>query len=506
MRFVESPDLHDDNNLSDFYKKLLDQVPDLIFKLDYHGDNIYTITYCSENVNQLFELTVDQFKKDPAIIFKDRVYLQDRAAFVDRLEAAATSLTAWNHEFRLTLPEKGLRWMRINAKPEKQPDGVISFYGRAADITDQKEQELRLQISEERYEFALKAASEGVWDWDIVANTVYLSGQSMKILGMEEKAVTMPFAEWISRIHTDDVEGQEKARKTSLKNTNISYESIYRVRTIDGNYRWLLSRGRVVHFDTKGKPTRAMGVHKDITQLKEKEMELASTIDIVGTQNNKLSNFAHIVSHNLRSHAGNLRMLLDLFKVAPPEQRDEMMQHLEAISDGLNITIGHLKELVEIQSEIKIDKQPLNLRHYLKNILNILHNEITKHGVNVDINIPLDATVNYNPAYLESILLNFTTNAIKYSSPERKPLLTYDFSIVDGKKILAVSDNGLGIDLRRHKNSLFGMYKTFHKHQNSRGIGLFITKNQVEAMGGRIEVTSEVNKGTTFKIFFEDEG
>lgn len=506
MRFVESPDLHKGKNLSNFYKKLLDQVPDLIFKLDYYGDNTYTVTYCSENVNDLFELTVDQFKNDTAIFFKDRILLQDKGPFIEKLEYAAQNLIAWTDEFRVTLPVKGLRWMRINAKPEKQPDGIISFYGRTSDITDQKEQELRLQISEERYEFALKAASEGVWDWDIAADTVYLSGQSMKILGMEEKAVTMPLNEWRDLIHPDDVKNQERDKKKSLKNTNISYESIYRVRTVEGAYRWLLSRGRVVHFDAKGKPTRAMGVHKDITQLKEKEMELASTIDIVGTQNNKLNNFAHIVSHNLRSHAGNLRMLLDLFKAAPPEQRDEMMQHLEAISDGLNITIGHLKELVEIQSEIKIEKQPLNLRHYLKNILNILHNEITKHRVNVDINIPLDATVNYNPAYLESILLNFTTNAIKYSSPDRKPLLTYDFSIVEGKKILAVSDNGLGIDLRRHKNSLFGMYKTFHKNQNSRGIGLFITKNQVEAMGGRIEVASEVNKGTTFKIYFEDEG
>jgi signal transduction histidine kinase len=71
--------------------------------------------------------------------------------------------------------------------------------------------------------------------------------------------------------------------------------------------------------------------------------------------------------------------------------------------------------------------------------------------------------------------------------------------------VLYISDNGLGLDLKKHKNALFGMYKTFHKHQNSRGIGLFITKNQVEAMGGKIKVYSEVNKGTTFKIYFNEE-
>ncbi|WP_229338429.1 ATP-binding protein [Christiangramia sediminis] len=71
--------------------------------------------------------------------------------------------------------------------------------------------------------------------------------------------------------------------------------------------------------------------------------------------------------------------------------------------------------------------------------------------------------------------------------------------------ILEIGDNGLGIDLNKHRSKLFGMYKTFHTHKDSRGIGLFITKNQVEAMGGKIEVESELNKGTTFKIYFKYE-
>ena len=84
-------------------------------------------------------------------------------------------------------------------------------------------------------------------------------------------------------------------------------------------------------------------------------------------------------------------------------------------------------------------------------------------------------------------------------------MVSYDFEIINGVKVLSISDNGLGIDLKKHKNALFGMYKTFHKNQNARGIGLFITKNQVEAMGGKIEVSSELNKGTTFKIYFDEE-
>jgi PAS domain S-box-containing protein len=505
MKFVESTDSKDKEKLKKFYKKLLDQVPDVIFKMIYRTDDTNVVTFISERVNDIYELTVEEILKDADILFRERILPEDKEVITAALVKSNTTGVAWDPEFRVMLPKKGLRWLKLSAMPEPQADGSVHYFGRVTDITEMKEQELKLKKDQERMEFALDAASEGIWDWNIVTNMVHFTPETMKILGLEPKEITVPQSFWLDRIHPDDVIIREAAKKKGLKKNNISYESIYRVRTESGKYKWLLSRGRAVEFDENGKATRAIGIHKDITEMKEKEIELANTINIISSQNNRLSNFAHIVSHNLRSHAGNLKMLLDLLKSADEKEREEMLQHLEAISDGLSITISHLKELVEIQFEVKIVKEKLNLRSYLKNILNILHNEITKHGVTIEINIPLDVTVDYNPAYLESILLNFTTNAIKYSSTERKPMISYDFSITDGKKVLAVSDNGLGIDLKKHKNSLFGMYKTFHKHQNSRGIGLFITKNQVEAMGGRIEVTSEVNNGTTFKIYFNEE-
>ncbi|PZR20261.1 MAG: histidine kinase [Flavobacterium psychrophilum] len=506
MKIFDNPDMYDGESPNEFYKKLLDQVPDLIFKIRWDAETEkFSIIFLSESIKDLYEIPQDIFLTDPHHFFYDRMYPDDAAGFIDSLMESREKMIKWDHTYRLQLPEKGLRWMRVTANPEATPEGSVCFYGRATDITEHKEKEARLHISEERFNYALRAASEGIWDWDMTTNIVYFSAQLMKILGKKEVEAYFPNTFWLSRIHPDDAYAYDKSKTDYFKKKNTSYESIYRILTDNGKYRWVLSRGRVVSYDEEGKPTRAIGTLKDINQLKEKEVELGNTINIIVSQNNRLSNFAHIVSHNLRSHASNLRMLLDLFKEAKEDERGEMLEHLEAISDGLTITISHLKELVEIQTEIKTVREKLNLRHYLKNILNILHNEIKKHNVDIEINIPLDVTVDYNPAYLESILLNFTTNAIKYSSPDRKPLLSYDFEIVDGKKVLSISDNGLGIDLKKHKNSLFGMYKTFHKNQNARGIGLFITKNQVEAMGGRIEVSSELNKGTTFKVYFDEE-
>ncbi|RZK75262.1 MAG: PAS domain-containing sensor histidine kinase [Pedobacter sp.] len=500
------PENHDNSYSPSFQEELLDRVPDLMFKLNWDSkDGNYTVVYCNNAVNDIYEVTPEELKRNPRIFFHDRLFPDDREITFEKIRHSRETITELDHEYRIVLPIKGMRWMRVIAMPEKMPDGSLCFFGRVTDITHEKEQEQELELSEERYTFALQAASEGIWDWDMVAKTIYFSAQSMKIIGMEEKEAVVPFEFWRSRIHPDDLKGYEKAKNDHLKGKTSSYESIYRVSRNDGSYRWILSRGRVVQFDARKKPIRGIGTHKDITQLKEKEIELGNTINIIGNQNSRLSNFAHIVSHNLRSHSGNLKMLLDLFKTANEAEREEMLQHLEAISDGLAVTITHLKELVEIQFEIKTVKEKLNLRHYLKNILNILHNEINRLGVIIEVNIPLDVTVEYNPAYLESVLLNLTTNAIKYSGSDRVLMLSYDFGIVNGKKVLSVSDNGLGIDLKKHKNSIFGMYKTFHKHQNSRGIGLFITKNQIEAMGGTIEVTSEVNKGTTFKIYFNEE-
>jgi signal transduction histidine kinase len=101
-------------------------------------------------------------------------------------------------------------------------------------------------------------------------------------------------------------------------------------------------------------------------------------------------------------------------------------------------------------------------------------------------------------------LLNFSTNAIKYAHPDRLPIIVFDFFIENEHKVLTITDNGLGIDLEKYGNLLFGMYKTFHQHENAHGIGLYIVKNQIESMNGKVSVTSKVGEGTVFKIIFSD--
>jgi signal transduction histidine kinase len=228
-------------------------------------------------------------------------------------------------------------------------------------------------------------------------------------------------------------------------------------------------------------------------------------MELFSQQNSRLLNFSHIVSHNLNTQAGNIKSILDIIDSEEDlESSTEMLSHLRTVSNDLNETIANLTQLVLIQSNSNIPIKSLNLNLYLKKTLDLIKNLKNYNQVTIIKDIPEDIFVDFNPAYLESVLLNFTTNAIKYSNSNKPVEIKYSFSLENGKKTLSISDNGLGIDLKKYGDSLFGMYKTFHKHEGARGLGLYITKNQIESMKGTVSVESEVGVGTTFKIVFND--
>ena len=242
---------------------------------------------------------------------------------------------------------------------------------------------------------------------------------------------------------------------------------------------------------------------ENITDRKKNEIELNNSLSLVTEQNKRLLNFSYIVSHNLRSHASNMSSILNFLEKEKSEnEKAGLLIHLKKVSNLLNETLYNLNEVVSIQKNLQTTLEKLNLSNYIDQAIAILDKEIKSKNVTVHNNVPSDIFINYNPAYMESILLNFLSNSIQYSSPERLPIINFTILTKNNTINLLISDNGKGIDMNKYHDKIFGMYKTFHGNKDARGIGLFITKNQIDAMGGRIEVTSEVNVGTTFKITF----
>ena len=254
-------------------------------------------------------------------------------------------------------------------------------------------------------------------------------------------------------------------------------------------------------------------VTKDITQQKLNEIVLNQNIINLKMLAEKLENkrkiledFTYIVSHNLRSPVANLSSLLQLIEQETDSEAREMwIQKVIEAFEKLSSTVTDLTSVVQIRQNTGIAKQVLRFEDILKNHLTGIETQIAEANAEILYHFSKVETIEYSKIYLESIILNLLTNAIKYRSTQRKPKIIFTSSIdKDGVVTLTCEDNGLGIDLKKHGNKIFGLNKTFHDHPDSKGIGLFITKNQIETMGGSIFVDSEVDKGTKFIISFNN--
>ncbi len=249
-----------------------------------------------------------------------------------------------------------------------------------------------------------------------------------------------------------------------------------------------------------------LGIAVDISEIKRVEREIKSLLDVAKDQNERLRNFAHIVSHNLRSHSGNISILIDLFLQENENMaEDELLKNLTLSANNLKETIVHLNEVVAMNTTVNENMKRLHLKTFVDAAVQNVKAIANDKQVNI-INLVDDGLyVAGVDAYLDSIVLNFLTNAIKYKSDGRQAFVKIDSTTEGGFVMLKFEDNGIGMNLKLVKHKLFGMYKTFSTNPDARGIGLFITKNQIETLGGKIEVESEEGIGTTFKVYLKHE-
>lgn len=340
----------------------------------------------------------------------------------------------------------------------------------------------------------------GGWEMYLSDNAVIWSDEIYYIYGLElHQEISLETV--ISSYLPDDQILLTEGYTNAIKN-GISYDLKLKLNQAHNKEIWVRAKGQAI-FDNKSKIIGIRGTLQDIDEEKRKEALLKISMNLIEEQNKRLLSFSHIVSHNLRSHSGNLKMTLDLLDIEESEDDKIILQgNIRKTSDALNLTISHLNEVVRVQTDLDQSKSDISFEEIMSLTLSILQPEITESKSTIVSNFKEIKTINYIPAYLESIFLNFTTNAIKYRQPNLPAVLHITSLLKNNRTVLIFSDNGMGIDLEKHGHKVFGMYKTFHSNANAKGIGLFLTKTQVESLGGTIKIQSEVNKGTTFTITF----
>lgn len=395
------------------------------------------------------------------------------------------------------------KWVSVAGRSISENGQVTKILGTTQDIDEQVTTETKIKQHQQLLTALIDNLPLNVFVKDLDSKKILVNKAECDYLGKSAKDLIGKtdfdlYDKEVAKISREEDLEVIRTLKPMLGKETISIKK-------DGQTTYFLT-SKIPLFDLEGKISGLIGIGMDITAMKKKEDQLRNLINITSVQNKKLINFAHIVSHNLRSHSANFSMLLKFLSEEEDEaEKAHILDMLNQASDSLLETLENLNQVVDINTNVTLSKQPLNLNESIDKVRQNLSAFLEKNKVKIINNIPEDMIVWSVPAYLDSIILNLMTNAVKYRSPERSPIITMDAKKKNKTLIFSVSDNGLGIDLERYGDKIFGMYKTFHNRKDAKGIGLYIIKNQIEAMGGSITVNSEVDKGATFNVYFNEE-
>ncbi|CAH8294333.1 PAS domain S-box-containing protein [Mariniflexile fucanivorans] len=341
----------------------------------------------------------------------------------------------------------------------------------------------------------------GIWDFDANLNRVFFSDESKNIIGFKSEEFGSNPQDWNVRVHPDDKDEYFKNFQDHLKGHTPIYKNVHRILCKDETYKWISDKGKILERDSEGNPLRIIGTHLDITELKEKEIANAKLLKLLTIQNEKLTNFAHIVTHNLKSHAANFENLLEFYDEAETTaEKEELITHIKTVNQSLTKTISNLQEIVSIQTHKNEHIKTLNIHDYINNAIKLLDVEIEQSKAEITNHVKPSINIDFNPAYLESIFQNLLSNSIKYKHPKRHPSIKFNSAETKDSYIITIQDNGIGIDMDKYGDEVFKLYRTFHQNQNAEGVGLYLIKNHIESFGGTIMVNSKINEGSIFTI------
>lgn len=291
-----------------------------------------------------------------------------------------------------------------------------------------------------------------------------------------------------------------------LTSEGESYDMQLQLVDSTGREVWVRTVGNPV-YDDNGDLIKVSGLFQDIDKQKRAEFEMDSNLrqvklmtERLSIQNKSLLEFAHISSHNLRSPVGNLMSLTELYNEFSEEEKPAVFEKIKTEVNRLSETLDDLIDALVIRESVAKFDQRINLEKVVAKIAESLSEQIKIADFKLHTNFSSVNEITSNATYIQSIFLNLITNAIKYRRESVKPELEIVTKKTEHEIIIQFKDNGIGIDLSKFSKKIFGLYNTFHRGYDSKGVGLFMVNAHVESLGGSIEVESILEKGTIFTV------
>lgn len=459
----------------------------------------------NKGIKGIFGYSQEQVGKNSKWWF-DNIHPEDSIKMSVKLYSFLEQKTEkWQDQYRFKCADDTYKYVLDRGFILKDENGkAIRMIGAIQDITKQKEEENRLKLLETVFTEAKDSIiiTQAGSDDNQIPKIVFANPAFDKMSGYEHSEIIGKSPNFFMGKNSDL---QEIEKLTdSIKNKKECFLEIILYKKDQSEYWVRLSFIPV--YNLEHDLSHWISIQRDITEEKKLEKEKEILIREL-TQNNKdLKQFSYITSHNLRAPLSNLTGLLNLiddFSIEDEELK-EILAGFKLSTHLLNETINDLAKVITIKDSTSIQNEELQIRNIFKNILSQLHIQLENIKPQLNINYGNVSKIHTNKTYFESIFINLLTNSLKYRSRNRDLIIDIIITEEENDTItIHFKDNGIGIDLERNKNKIFGLYQRFHDYPDSKGLGLFLVKSQIETMGGTISIQSEIEKGTEFTLTFK---
>ncbi|MEI6594743.1 MAG: PAS domain S-box protein [Bacteroidota bacterium] len=384
---------------------------------------------------------------------------------------------------------------------EKVTQNISFALNTLKNIEDRKIAEKNILESEEKYRLLINTMNEGLLSVDNNDVIQYANNRMFQITGYRPSELVGKVA---YKIFVDEEKTYFIKEKHNLRLEKKSDTYEIQLRKKNGELIWVSISGTPI-LDSAGNVVGSIGVHSDISERKAAEKHNKNITDDLIKRNKDLEQFTYIVSHNLRSPVANIKGFNEVLKTVELEQKDkdEMLNGIFTSVSKLDDVIQDLNHILQVKQIINEKKEKISFTELVNDIKFFMGLKIGENEVIIKSDFSEIDEMFTLKSYINSVFYNLISNSIKYRRINEDAVIDISSKKVDNKFFITFRDNGLGIDLVRNSDKIFGLYKRFHSHTEGKGMGLFMVKTQVETLGGKISVKSEVGKGTEFLIEFD---
>lgn len=337
-------------------KKLSSQLPGVIYQYCYHPDGRNYFPFASDNIYDIYAVTPEEVKDDAQKVLS-RLHPEDYQSVINKILKSAETLELWEEDFRVILPETGERWLRGIAQPEKQTDGSVLWHGYITDITDRKLADIELQKTKEQFALAVNGSNDGIWDWNLQNNELFLSARWKEMLGYQDHEIKNEFNSFLSLLYEEDLSRVNDYVSNYLNGTIKNYSIEFRMKHKNGSQVWILAKGDAVR-DENGVPVRMAGSHSDITIRKQYEESLLEQAKLQDTLMNISNSFINVSLDKADETINNALSLLGNFTETDRSYVFDYNHEQKVCSNTYEWCQKEIKPQIDQLQEIPFDNIP----------------------------------------------------------------------------------------------------------------------------------------------------